>query len=84
LSSHENEGSSKRLTKAQAQAFQKRWEILDAAEREELASTPMALKFRQLAALMASAQKLGWTEELAAEEDEVRKRWARLRQVLRA
>jgi hypothetical protein len=84
LSSHENEISARRLTEAQAQAFQKRWAILDAAEREELVSTSMTLKFRQLAVLMASAQKLGWTEELAAEEDEVRKRWARLRQVLRA
>jgi hypothetical protein len=31
---------------------------------------------------MASAEKMGWTEKLAAEETEVRERWNRLRKVL--
>jgi len=39
----------------------------------------VADKFRQVAALLASARKLGWAEALAAEEDLVRERWARLR-----
>ena len=73
-----------RLTKAQAQAFQQRWQAVQAAEDEELASRPVAEKFRQLAGLMASAQQLGWTEDLAGKEDEVRQRWARLRRVLHA
>lgn len=79
MNSHENEAPAGRLTKAQAQAFQKRWELVTVAEKEELVSTPMALKLRQLAALMASAQKLGWTGAQAAEEDEVRRRWSKLR-----
>jgi hypothetical protein len=53
--------------------------MVNAAEREELRSTTMALKFRQVAALLTSAGKLGWTGGLAAEEDLVRERWARLR-----
>jgi transcriptional regulator with XRE-family HTH domain len=71
-----------RLTKAQAQAFQQRWQAVQVAEDEELVSTPVTEKFRQLTGLLAAAQQLGWHEELAAEEDEVRHRWARLRQVL--
>jgi transcriptional regulator with XRE-family HTH domain len=73
------EGSAGRLTRGEAQAFKRRWETVNAAEREELGSTPVAHKFRQLAALLASAGKLGWTEALAEEEDLVRERWARLR-----
>jgi len=72
-------GSAGRMSKGEAQAFKRRWEAVNAAEREELASTPVADKFRQVAALLASAGKLGWTESLAAEEDLVRERWARLR-----
>ena len=71
------------LTKAQARDYQLRWEALKEAEDEELASTSMAEKIRQLAALLASARRFGWTEELAVEEDQVRQRWVKLRQVLR-
>lgn len=67
------------ISRGEAQAFKRRWEAVNAAERGELATTPLADKFRQLAALLISAQKLGWTEDLAAEENLVRERWARLR-----
>ncbi len=70
------------LTKAQARDFQLRWEALKEAEDEELASTSMAEKFRQLTGLLASARRFGWTEDLAVEEDKVRQRWIKLRQVL--
>jgi transcriptional regulator with XRE-family HTH domain len=73
------EGPAGRLTRGEAQAYRRRWEAVNAAEREELASTPVADKFRQVAALAASGEKLGWTEALAAEEDQIRQRWARLR-----
>ena len=73
------EGSAGHLNKGEAQAFKRRWEAVNAAERKELASTPVADKFRQVAALLASAGKLGWTEVHATEEDLVRERWARLR-----
>lgn len=67
------------LTRAQARAYVARWLLVNDAEREELRTTPPAVKLRQLAALMASAASFGWTEALAAEEQEVRERWQRLR-----
>jgi putative transcriptional regulator len=71
------EDSAGRLTKGEAQEFKRRWQIVNAAEKDELASTPEADKFRQVAALLASAATLGWTR--AKEEELVRERWARLR-----
>jgi putative transcriptional regulator len=73
------EDSVRRLTREEAQAYKRRWNIVNAAEREELASLPMAHKFRQVAALLASAGTLGWTEDRAAGENLVRERWSRLR-----
>jgi transcriptional regulator with XRE-family HTH domain len=71
--------STRRLTRREAKAFKRRWEAVNLAEREELAKTSVADKFHQVAALLASAQKLGWTEVLAAEDDLIRQRWAWLR-----
>lgn len=73
------------LTRSAAQDFQRRWQQVNAAEWEELSFTPVAHKFRQLAALLASAGTLGWTAApAAAEEDRVRLRWARLRRLQHA
>ncbi len=72
----------KPLTKAQARAFQARWEMVNAVEQAELRATSLDRKLRQLAALMASAGPLGWTDALAAEETQVRARWNRLRATL--
>jgi len=73
-----SQGSSDHLTKHKARAFKQRWDAVNAAERQELAFTPVAQKFRQLEALLASARQLGWTV-LTAEDDGVWERWARLR-----
>ncbi len=70
------------ISRAEARSFKKRWESVNAAERKGLRATPVIDKLRQLAALMASAEKLGWTQALAAEDTEVRDRWNRLRKVL--
>ena len=70
-------GSVRRLTKGEAQAFKRRWQVVNAAEKDELASMPVADKFRQVAALLASAVTLGWTGAEGVEL--VRERWARLR-----
>lgn len=67
------------ISKGEAQAFKRRWETVNAAERRELASTPLADKFHQVATLLTSAREFGWTETSAAEENMVRERWARLR-----
>src|SRR4051812_44142901 len=53
-------------------AWAARWRRVNAQERAELQATPVGLKLRQLAALMASVAPLGWTEALAAEVGEVR------------
>lgn len=67
------------MTRAEAQAFRARWQLVNDAEREELRATPMAVKARQLGTLMGWAGQLGWTESRAAEEQVIRERWQRLR-----
>jgi hypothetical protein len=68
-----------RMTREEALAFQARWRLVSEAELEELRATSPETKLRQLAALMASVEPMGWTEALQAEEQEVRERWIRLR-----
>lgn len=67
-----------RLTKEEALAFKRRWQAVNAAEKYELASTPVADKFRQVAALLVSADKLGWNRPRSQDEEAVQERWARL------
>ncbi|MGO9469944.1 MAG: hypothetical protein ACLQIB_47710 [Isosphaeraceae bacterium] len=67
------------MTRAEARAFAARWKLVNACEERELRQTSSVQKLRQLAALMASADELGWTRALAAEEEEVRQRWRKLR-----
>jgi transcriptional regulator with XRE-family HTH domain len=76
--------SSEHLTKQEARAFKPRWEVVNAAEREELAGTPVAQKFCQVEALLASARQLGWSESPTEDEIGVWEGWARLRRILPA
>jgi hypothetical protein len=69
------------MTKAEARAFKARWRAVNAAEVEELRRTPAIHKLQQLAALMASVERFGWTQALAAGEAEVRERWCQLKRV---
>ena len=73
-----------RLTKNEARAFKQRWAAVNAAERQELAATLVAQKFRQSEALLASARHLGWTEAPAEDEGEVLEHWTRLRRIFYA
>jgi hypothetical protein len=50
------------LTRTEARQFLARWELVNTAEQMELQSTSFDQKLRQLAALMASADAIGWTE----------------------
>lgn len=68
-----------KLTKEQAIAFRKRWQTVNEAEIEELRNTTVAEKLRQTAALMASAQALGWSDSSNADEARVWERWQKLR-----
>jgi hypothetical protein len=69
----------RRTTRSEARAFRKRWQAVNTAEQEELRAASFQLKFEQFAALMASAEGMGWGEKLAEGEEEVRQRWCRLR-----
>lgn len=68
-----------RMTKSEAREYRARWERVNRAEREELRSTPMDQKAKQLAALMESVEALGWRESLVSGEAEVRERWNEIR-----
>ena len=67
------------LTAKEARSYRARWERVQAIERRELRQMSLHEKLRQLAALMASVDALGWNEALRAEEAAVRVRWNRLR-----
>lgn len=73
----------RRMKKAEARAFRRRWEAVNAVERRELRKTPIARKLRQLNALMAWGRDFGWTEPRVDGAAEVRRRWKRLFQVYR-
>ena len=70
------------FTAAEVRAWADRWKMVNAAEIAELRSTPVEVKLRQLASLMASVDAMGWREALADEVGvaEVRDRWRRLRE----
>ena len=70
------------LTRSQARAFERRWRIVNAAERSELRRTTMDARFRQLAALMASASTVGGASAHATEDALVRRRWMAIRRAL--
>ncbi len=72
-----------RITKSEALAFRKRWNMINDAERKELRNTSLIEKIRQLAALMSSVKEMGWTKALTAENKEVRNRWNKLRRYYR-
>lgn len=68
-----------KLTKRQALEYVRRYRRMNQLELKELAATPPELRLRQAAALMRSANVLGWNRHLEAEDRIVRRRWARLR-----
>ena len=70
------------MTPDEARAYLKRWELAADAEVRELRRTPIEMKLRQLAALMASRH--AFPPELDRESGilAVRERWAHLRQRL--
>jgi hypothetical protein len=70
------------VTRAEAEAFRKRWQRVERAELAALRRSSMDDRLRTLAALMASARTFRGTRKLAAEDAMVRRRWSRLRQAL--
>lgn len=72
-----------KLTKEQAIAFRKRWQIVNAAEIKELRNTSLAEKLQQTAALMASVQVMVWSDAIDSDETEIWQRWQQLREKYR-
>jgi hypothetical protein len=56
----------------QARAYLERWDLVRDAEAAELQRTPMAMKFRQLEALMASRDAFGDDSQREQEIESVR------------
>lgn len=79
-----DENNKKKLTKDDADAFIKRWELVNEAEIEELRRTPLSKKIQQLSSLMLSVKELNWHKALSEGESEVRGRWNRLRMAYHA
>jgi hypothetical protein len=72
-----------RMTKAEGRAFKERWRLANARAEEELHSTPADVKWKQFNTLLRMAQDLGWSEQLAQEDERVRERWAKIREAYR-
>jgi hypothetical protein len=70
------------ITREEAQAYLRRWELVKEVEADELRHTTMETKFRQLSALMASRHLFAKESAREAEVKIVRERWARLRLAL--
>ena len=68
-----------KLTRKQALEYVSRYRLMNNLEIQDLAATPPEGRLRQAAALMRSARVLGWDRQLEAEDQIVRRRWARLR-----
>ena len=72
------------MTPEQAKAYLARWHLVREAEVAELQRTPVAVKIRQLDALMASRGIFAEDPRRQQEVEAVRQRWARLRMALGA
>ena len=67
------------MTKEEAIAYVTGYQAVNALEIEELRSMTLEEKFEHAAALMETAQYMGWAEALAAEDADVRTLWIRLK-----
>jgi len=71
------------INKSEAQAFRKRWDAVNAADKKELRKISSARKFRQLSSLITWGRYFGWMESGEDGVAEVRKRWNRLFHIYR-
>lgn len=70
------------ITEEEARAFHERWRLVNAVIDEEIRTTPVDVKLRQLGVMVASAYAMGWDRRLAEGEEEVRERWRILKERL--
>ena len=65
--------------KEEYQDYLKRWQRINAYEREELRATLPETRLRQFFSLLEMARSMNWQTSTVAENEEVRARWNRLR-----
>jgi hypothetical protein len=70
------------ITPADAREYCDRWSLVNTQEIEELRRMPMEAKLLQLASLMASRALMPADPRREQQVEEVRRRWARLRDLL--
>jgi len=71
------------LTKEEARRYLARWRLVNARQEEEMRSTSIEVKWRQFNTLLRWVHEFGWTESLAEQDAEGRKRWMRIRKAIR-
>lgn len=71
------------VTAEQAQKYLDRWKLVEEAQVQELRSSSLEIKVRQLSVLMASGDLFAKDNDRQREVDVVRERWARIRGALR-
>jgi len=67
------------MTKEELVAYLAGYEAVNALEIEELRNMSIETKFKHAAALMESARRMGWSKSLAADDEDARELWVRLK-----
>lgn len=70
------------ITPTQAREYVERWRLVRDLEAEEARGASLEIRFRQLAVLMASRNLFGDDGTREKRIQDVRDRWARIRQAL--
>ena len=68
-------------TKEQLQERMRQWKLVNEREKEELRTLSFDEKAERLWTLMMLAREMGWDEKLREEEEQVRARWNKLREI---
>jgi len=72
------------ITRSEARAFRRRWEIVNNVEKKMLRIASADEKLEHLAMLMSLAKELGWKTTSGGEVRHVRDRWNKLRKAYHA
>lgn len=70
------------ITPEQAREYLNRWKLVRRTELDELRATSFETKLRQLSVLMASRGLFRNDPERESQADQLRDRWARIREAL--
>lgn len=68
----------RKITAAEIAAWRARWRLVEERQAEELRRQSVEQKFRELAGLMAAAERFGWEGRSEEERALVRRRWLQI------